>query len=291
MTTLRLDRLALGTVGATLALMTLGSVVHATGSSLACPDWPLCHGSVFPAMTGGVEFEHSHRLAAAAVVMLTLVLTVASWRRVGRTERGLALAACALVAVQAGLGAATVLMGLPWAVSVAHLATSMAFLGVLVALAARLGDFPHTRADGVTRAWLTAAVGLAYGQVVLGALVRHTGAAFVCPGLLSCAGAIWPADLLQRLHMVHRFGAVSVFVAVVASTAVRCRKVRPAGAGLALLVAPLVLAFGQIALGIAVVSTGPTVAIVTAHHLAGALLLASLVLSRASCRSDVESRR
>src|ERR1019366_5817490 len=94
---LRLDRLAIGAVGATLALMTLGSVVHGTGSSLACPDWPLCHGSALPAMTGGVRFEHSHRLAAAAVVVLTLALAAATRRRVGGVEKRLAFAACGLI--------------------------------------------------------------------------------------------------------------------------------------------------------------------------------------------------
>ena len=46
----------------TLILMTLGGAVHATGSSLACPDWPLCYGQAFPEMVGGILYEHSHRL-------------------------------------------------------------------------------------------------------------------------------------------------------------------------------------------------------------------------------------
>lgn len=31
----------------TLALLLLGSVVHATESSLACPDWPTCRNGHF----------------------------------------------------------------------------------------------------------------------------------------------------------------------------------------------------------------------------------------------------
>mgnify|MGYP003720487433 CR=1 FL=1 len=41
-------------------MLFLGSVVHATGSSLACPDWPTCFGTMFPEMTGGVFWEHLH---------------------------------------------------------------------------------------------------------------------------------------------------------------------------------------------------------------------------------------
>jgi heme A synthase len=58
---------AIATAVATFLLLLIGGLVNPTGSSLACPDWPLCHGSAFPEMTGGVFFEHSHRLAATTV--------------------------------------------------------------------------------------------------------------------------------------------------------------------------------------------------------------------------------
>ncbi|MBI5510372.1 MAG: COX15/CtaA family protein [Deltaproteobacteria bacterium] len=62
--------------GLVFLLVVGGGAVHATGSSLACPDWPLCYGEVFPAMKGGVLFEHSHRLLATAVGLLTLWLAI-----------------------------------------------------------------------------------------------------------------------------------------------------------------------------------------------------------------------
>jgi len=66
--------LAIATAIATYLLILIGGLVHGTGSSLACPDWPTCYGTFMPKMEGGVLVEHSHRLAAGTVVILTLVL-------------------------------------------------------------------------------------------------------------------------------------------------------------------------------------------------------------------------
>ena len=121
-------RFAVATAAATFLLLVIGGLVHPTGSSLACPDWPLCNGMVFPPMQGGILYEHGHRLAALAVSVLTVALAVMVFR--GRRERDLrwlSLGAVALVGVQASLGALTVIYRLPLVVSASHLATSMAF--------------------------------------------------------------------------------------------------------------------------------------------------------------------
>ena len=52
---------------ATVFLISLGSFVRVTGSGLACPDWPLCNGSIIPAFEYHVLIEYSHRLSAAIV--------------------------------------------------------------------------------------------------------------------------------------------------------------------------------------------------------------------------------
>src|SRR5262249_3951666 len=69
-------RFAVATAVATYLLILIGGLVHGTGSSLACPDWPTCYGSLMPKMEGGVLIEHSHRLAATTVGILTVALAI-----------------------------------------------------------------------------------------------------------------------------------------------------------------------------------------------------------------------
>ena len=73
MSSLRLSQI---TLALTFLLITAGALVHTTGSALACPDWPLCYGSPLPPMEGGILYEHSHRLIATAVALLTLILSL-----------------------------------------------------------------------------------------------------------------------------------------------------------------------------------------------------------------------
>jgi heme A synthase len=280
--------------------MVLGSLVHGTGSSLACPDWPLCHGTAFPEMTGGVRFEHTHRLVAAGVVTLAAVLLVRAWRTQDRVARTLAMCAFALVGMQATLGGLTVLLRLPPAVSIAHLATSMSFLSVVVLLAARMTPAvamdvrkPNRRegADASTddvdppptgvRTWMGVATLLVFAQIVLGGVVRHTGAALACPDMPLCSGLAWPSGRAQWVHMAHRMLGAVAAVATIAGCAVALR--RTSGRRrrvVAILPASAIVA--QVALGIGLVWAGAPLWLVTLHHATGATTLASLVLAWAT---------
>lgn len=132
-------RLAILTAASALALAVIGALVDPEGAALACPDWPLCRGEALPTLTGRVLVEHGHRIVALAVAALTAALAVTVLRRrADPALRRLALGAVALVLVQAGLGAATVLLGLPDLARVLHLAAAMAFFAVVVHLALRL---------------------------------------------------------------------------------------------------------------------------------------------------------
>src|SRR5262249_3700862 len=184
-------RFAVATAVATYLLILIGGLVHGTGSSLACPDWPTCYGTLMPKMEGGVLIEHSHRLAAGTVTLLTLALAVlltVTRDPALRRLRGFGWLAVGLGFAQALLGGITVRMRLPTPISTAHTATSLLFFMTVLYIAVRSGA---ARADVaaappvVGRFALIAAVAV-YVQMVLGGLVRHSGAALACTDVPLC---------------------------------------------------------------------------------------------------------
>ncbi|HTP51019.1 MAG TPA: COX15/CtaA family protein [Anaeromyxobacteraceae bacterium] len=289
-------RLAQATVVATFLLLVVGGLVHSTGSSLSCPDWPLCYGQFFPAMEGGVLFEHGHRLVALAVVGLTGSLAVAVFRRRrGTAVRALASASILLVLVQASLGAVTVLWKLPVLVSSAHLATSMAFFLVVVALSHRLAPAPASAAaaPGPVRLLAGLAALGVYLQIVLGALVRHSGSGLACgTEAVLCQGVVWPLGGPAELQMLHRMAGV---VAALLATAAGLLALRHGGtrARRAAALAPL-LALLQLGLGAWTVWSLIAVPVVSLHLAVGALLLAdtlSLFLALGPARTEATADR
>ena len=84
-----LHRFAVLTAAATFLLIVAGGLVTSTESGLSVPDWPTTYGYnmfTFPLskMVGGIRFEHTHRLIASAVGMLTVVLALWLARREDR---------------------------------------------------------------------------------------------------------------------------------------------------------------------------------------------------------------
>ena len=282
-------RLAIVTAGATFLLVLIGGLVHNTRSSLACPDWPLCYGSAFPKMVGGVFFEHSHRLAATTVGVLTIVLLVVLAMRGWKWGLRGAIA-LGLVIFQGVLGGLTVLFRLPPAVSTAHLATSLFFFGYLLWLAFALRDEDRRAASPelspLLRQAVTAGAIAIYLQCLLGAAMRHLGAGMACGiDLPLCQGAIWPREhnVYVDLHALHRIVAVVVGLYAIGVGAIVARRgrgwVRAVGVGIGLTVV------GQIALGWLSVSTFLDAVPVTAHLGGAALLLALLLCARFGTRA------
>jgi heme A synthase len=286
-------RAAALTAALTFVLILLGGVVHNTRSSLACPDWPLCYGQVFPKMEGGILVEHSHRLLATTVGLCTIALVVLGVRQARRTgDRALPWivgGALALVVAQGVLGGLTVLLRLPTWTSTAHLAVSLAFLCTLLFLAFRTRA-PRPagvilRPSAVRRATAIGA-GLVYLQMVLGALVRHLGAGLACVEVPFCRG-LWPSggNAYLHLHMLHRWMGAVVFVALVWVMIVVARHSRGAARGLAIALPLLVAA--QIALGIFSISTLLLdVILVTAHLGVAAAILVTLVALHLMARGE-----
>ncbi len=295
---------------ATFVLLVIGGTVNPTGSSLACPEPTfVCHGQLFPPMVGGVFYEHGHRLAAMTVGLLQIALTIllivgrskfwaSLWpptlikniRESTSPHKQLAALLLLMVIGQGALGAITVKYKLPWFVSTAHLTLAMSYFATLIYTAYRVRPTPtvveleqhdRRRAElGSARTWIKLAMGAVMIQLVLGALVRHLGAAMVCLGMPTCTigGDWWPEAGVQHLHMIHRaFGCVVAIVTTTAAVMVfRKAKSWPLLRILAL-IAPL-LVVAQIVLGVYTVMTMRAVPLAVAHF-AGAASLWALWMS------------
>jgi heme A synthase len=270
---------AAATAAATFLLLLVGGLVNPTGSSLACPDWPLCHGSAFPEMTGGILYEHSHRLVASAVGLMTVILAVLAVRDRRRDPlmARLGILAVLMVCLQGVLGGLTVIYKLPPEISIAHLALSMFFFTFLVYMAVRARGGATVLVPAPIHRLTVAGTVVVYAQIVLGGLVRHSGSAMACANDIPfCFGDLWPAMGPGRIHMAHRLLGVAVglyviFVAIAAAGKLAGRLRQVAVAVPALVVA-------QIALGIYTVLTMKALWIVEAHLGVGVLLLASMAV-------------
>lgn len=247
-------------IGSTLVLIVMGALVTSTHSGLSVPDWPLSFGRFFPDMSGGVFFEHGHRLMAGTVALITLCLLFLLKRWEDRPRvRFLGYIAFALVLAQALLGGLTVLLKLPPAVSIAHACMAQTFFCTVVALGvltgpewrrAGHGSVPEDQIHSVLFWVTTAAI---YCQLLLGAILRHTQ-----HGL--------------PYHVVMGGIVLALVVAVVSRTD---RSNSELFGNALLLLGMVVLQFG---LGLGVLLSGRQIWVTAAHVGVGALTLASSLM-------------
>jgi cytochrome c oxidase assembly protein subunit 15 len=274
-------RLALITATATFLLILAGGVVTTTGAGMAVPDWPTTFGYnmfLFPwaKMTGGILYEHSHRLIGSLVGLLTLTLAIVLWAVESRRwVRWLGAAALGAVVVQGVLGGLRVVL-VAEQLALLHGVLAHAFLGLAASLA--LFTSPAWRSQATPlpvdvavrlRFWSGCLIGTTYLQIVLGAVLTHTG---------------------ERLD-AHIGGAALLSILVPLVTRRVCSRladrrelVRPARLLTLFWILQLILGLGSYAMRVG----GPQVpmaaflalAVPVAHRLgAGLMLVASLVLT------------
>jgi protoheme IX farnesyltransferase len=212
----RFQKLAAATVVTAILLVTIGVIVRATGSGLGCPDWPLCHGQLIPALDDAKAWlEWIHRTVAVIIGFEVIGLAAVALldHRDRRVLVGATIAAVGLVGFQAWLGKETVRLGNSGESVTAHLAAAMTLVGLLVWILARSLYPARLAGGGSQRFTLVAAFGAGsvFALLLFGSHVTATSQWYVFPDWPLMNGAIFPALTdANSAQVLHRWIAVVV---------------------------------------------------------------------------------
>lgn len=283
-------------------------MVTSKGVGLAVPDWPSTFGYnmfLFPVSkwVGGIFFEHTHRLIASGVGLLTIILALWLWRSENRPwVRTLGLLAVAAVILQGILGGLRVTM-LKDEIGIFHACLAQAFLGLLVVIAlvtthswqrltnAAIDPANFRRLKAV--AFLTTVA--IYVQLGLGATMRHqhrdlaildfptanrswipdtSESALAKINAWREAGGLSEVSAFQIwLQMAHRFAAVLIAIGVIAVCFRVLRHAPHVSSLKRLSILWTVFLFVQITLGAWTIWSNKAADIATAHVAVGAIML------------------
>jgi len=289
-------------------LIFIGGLVTSKGAGLAVPDWPNTYGyNMFlfpPSMwVGNILYEHTHRLFASFVGLLTTILAVwLWWKEPRRWVRWLGVIAFVVVLFQGILGGLRVVL-LKDEIGIFHACLAQAFFCLMVAIAfftsrwwKQQSTEPDARAGTLRWACLLV-TGVVFLQLALGATMRHSHAGLAIPDFPLAYGQLVPLTdpaalekinttrhaVLQLepvtasqvwIHFSHRLGAVLVTAAIVWLATIVFRRFREQQGLVGLAVALVFLLGLQIFLGAWTVLSQKAADVATAHVAVGALVLA-----------------
>lgn len=221
-------------------LIVTGGLVTGMEAGLAVPDWPNSFGHnmlLYPLseMTGGIFYEHAHRLYGMLVGLTAITLVVLVFRHDRRGwVRGLAIAIFIMVCVQGLMGGLRVTGHLTdsqtdvrpsTGLAIAHGMFGQLTFAAFVVLAVVSGrrwrdtDLPAVERPeaGGDRTWSMLLVGALLLQLFLGACYRH----LATPPL---DGAPKPTPPAWAMHGHLTFSVVVVIVAFIAGLRAKARR-------------------------------------------------------------------
>lgn len=281
-------------------LVMLGAFTTSIGAGMVFKDWPLSNGSFNPSgwLSDAAEFaEHSHRLSAEMMSLITIALAVWVWcREERRWLRKLACFAVGLVLAQAVVGGLRVLLdhlhvetvnnSVGRLFAMLHACLAQIYVCTLLAIALSLSrawtrPAPAGAAEAGAKLRRTGVVccALLLVQLAIAAIMRHSYAGLAIPVFpASAADGSWlPAawDFRVGIHFAHRVMA-GVLVIALPWFALRLWRERVVAAGIKEAAAVMVgLLLLQIALGASVIWTTRDPYYTTAHVIVGACTLAT----------------
>ena len=255
--------------------------------------------------------EMVHRYLASALGLLIVGLAIIAWRR--RRQPGqplfMPMFLVLLVIAQGALGMWTVTLLLKPIIVTAHLLGGLTTTALLWWMALRHGGLftgferPLVNDDGARLApWVLFGVVLLYLQLFLGGWVSTNYAALACTDFPLCQGELVPAldfdnaftpwhglgidyeggilatDARVTIHLMHRLGALVVFIYLAGLAFVMLRPERDKRLKKAAVTLMLVLVT-QVGLGIANVILSLPLTVAVAHNGVAALLLLTMVLT------------
>ncbi|OGQ21377.1 MAG: hypothetical protein A3I05_02105 [Deltaproteobacteria bacterium RIFCSPLOWO2_02_FULL_44_10] len=314
-----MKKLLSGTILLTFVLFLWGALVRSTGSGLACPDWPLCHGQFIPPMELPIFLEWGHRIIATIVGAGALSILLVAFRKRYRKELGaIAILSFVLLLIQAGLGGAAIFTALaPYVVSI-HLGVGTLFLTTLLWMRLRLvgngvpkllrifsqgtseggASMPYeikapTETEAVRSVtassrsprenaktvWFIGATLLVYLQLILGGFVASSHAGLACPDFPKCFGEWIPP--LEGAVALHFWHRIMAYVIfiMVTLTVILTLQKKPTKKGRIL----LFLIFGsmmlQVLLGIINVLFALPMSVRVSHLGMGTILYALLFIT------------
>jgi heme a synthase len=294
-----------------LVLICSGGLVTSHGAGMAVPDWPNSFGYnmfLFPVSrwVGDVFFEHTHRLIASGVGLLTIalcVLTVMIEDRLWvKWLTGIAVIAVIVQGVLGGLRVTehNAVLGL------FHGCLAQGFFAIVATVAlvtsrfwCRIKQAANERDIRSLRFWTIIVTAMLFIQLVLGASMRHSHAGLSIPDFPTSYGRIFPpldaasiarineariatqapiSSGLILLQYIHRVWAVLIVVGLT-SVAIRILRRQQLAAPVRSIAGFwLVLVFIQFALGAWTVWSNKAADIATSHVFVSAVTFISGVL-------------
>jgi len=196
-------------------LLIWGNLVAGLKAGLACPDWPLCHGTILPPFRWDIYMEFMHRVIGAITSIFIIALVIRRFRIYNGAFKIIPALSVVLLLVQIVLGGIVVLLELPVDLTTIHFGNAMIIFATVLyqAYYDGISHKPTLALEGSSTFFFIMSV-VIFAQTVLGAYVRHSSAGLACPDFPTCLGQ-WVPPLISDTvitHFSHRLVAYTIFI-------------------------------------------------------------------------------